>query len=92
MPGSSADIRTKHIGYELFILLLSMLSIFNLVYILLSWTDPVVQQVVELMDGFVLWCSRSIFFIACSPPSPSAATSSGPGDGLIFFRASPSLN
>ena len=67
---SSADLRRKHIGYELFVLLLSLLSIFNLLYILLPWTDPVVQQVVELMDGFAsLVFSIDFFYRFFTAPS-----------------------
>jgi voltage-gated potassium channel len=61
------------VGYELFTLLLSLLSIFNLVFILLPWTDPVVQQVVELMDGFISLVFSIDFFyrLFTAPSKPS---------------------
>jgi len=43
----------KSTGYELFILLLSILSIFNLIVFLVPRIDPVVEGVVGLMDAFI---------------------------------------
>lgn len=43
----------KNTSYELFILLLSFLSILNLLLLLWPKIDPVVREVVDLMDAFV---------------------------------------
>ena len=43
----------KNTSYELFILLLSVLSIFNLLVFVIPRIDPVVEGVVALVDGFI---------------------------------------
>jgi voltage-gated potassium channel len=49
----------KNTGYELFILLVSCLSIFNLVIIILPGIDPILKGVVHILDLFL-----SMIFIA----------------------------
>jgi len=43
----------KNTSYELFILLLSVLSIFNLLVFVIPRIDPVVEGVVAVVDGFI---------------------------------------
>lgn len=50
-PGASREL--KNVSYELFILLLSMLSLVNLVLLLTPRLDPIVKGVIGIMDGFV---------------------------------------
>ena len=43
----------KNTSYELFILLLSILSILNLIVFIIPKIDPVVEGVVVIIDGFI---------------------------------------
>jgi len=43
----------KDTSYELFILLLSLLSLFNLLIFVLPRVDPVVEEVVAIVDVFI---------------------------------------
>lgn len=43
----------KNTGYELFILLLSVLSIFNLLFLFVPRLDPVVKDVIRIADAFI---------------------------------------
>ena len=45
--------KLKNSSYELFILLLSVLSIFNLLVFVIPKIDPVVEGVVAIVDGFI---------------------------------------
>ena len=59
MTDNHATRELKNASYELFIMLLSILSILNIIPLLLPGLDPVVKDVVELMNGFI-----SLIFMA----------------------------
>jgi voltage-gated potassium channel len=53
MAGKNANRELKSTSYELFILLISILSLFNLLFLLIPGFDPVTKDVVRIMDGFI---------------------------------------
>lgn len=53
MENSDKNRELKNTSYELFILLVSILSIFNLVFLLIPSFNPVVKGVVQIMDAFI---------------------------------------
>lgn len=53
MEYENTDRELKDSSYELFILLVSILSIFNLLFLLVPGFNPVVKGVVRIMDSFI---------------------------------------
>lgn len=53
MTRSNQARELKNTGYELFILLLSILSIFNLLLLFVPRLDPVVKDVARIVDAFI---------------------------------------
>ena len=43
----------KNTGYELFILLISLLSLFNLAFLLVPSVNPIIKSVLQIMDGLI---------------------------------------
>jgi voltage-gated potassium channel len=53
MDGKSTSRELKSTSYELFILLISILSLFNLLFLLIPGFDQTTKDVVRIMDGFI---------------------------------------
>ena len=53
MDGKNTSRELKNTSYELFILLISILSLFNLFFLLIPEFDTVTKDVVRIMDGFI---------------------------------------
>jgi signal transduction histidine kinase len=53
MNGKSTSRELKSTSYELFILLISILSLFNLLFLLIPGFDQTTKDVVRIMDGFI---------------------------------------
>lgn len=58
MTQTEGNRELKSVSYELFILLLSLLSILNIIPLIVPGLDPVVKEVILLMNGFI----SAIFF------------------------------
>lgn len=53
MPKNEPPSELKSLSYEIFILLLSVLSLFNIFLVLLPSIDPLVKGVISIMDFFI---------------------------------------
>lgn len=53
MDGKNTNRELKSTSYELFILLISILSLFNLLFLLIPGFDQTTKDVVRIMDGFI---------------------------------------
>ena len=59
MENSDNNRELKNTSYELFILLISILSLFNFLFLLIPGVDPVIKGVVRIMDALI-----TLLFIA----------------------------
>ena len=79
----------KNTGYEIFIGILSVLSIVNLV-LLYTIQNPSLDTVLWVMNAILSGIFLVDFTYGCSPPSRRPTTSSAHSAGLTFSPVSPS--
>ena len=78
-------------SYELFILLLTLLSLLDMVALLLPRLAPATVTLLEIYDFACASCSSSTSACACSGPRRSASTSSTSAAGSTCSVRSPAL-
>ena len=89
MEHENTDRELKNSSYELFILLVSILSMFNLMFLLVPSFSPVVKGVVRIMDAFITLLFMGDFLFRFFTASRNENTSSEIGDGPTCWLRCP---